>query len=67
MNKESRSLALRAAGATCIAVLFVYSWRQTEWTAYSISDRRQVVVTVLLGAALLSYLVSLFLRIRGKS
>ena len=66
MKKESRTLALTAVVATCLAFLFIYSWCYAEPITYSPDDIRQISPTVVLGAALLLSLVSLFSQIRKR-
>jgi glucose-6-phosphate 1-dehydrogenase len=66
MTKESRTLAFTAVAATCLAFLFIYSWRHTGPPIYLPSGKRLMGPTVPLGAALLCFLVSLLRQLRDN-
>ena len=66
MTKESRTLALTAAAAIGLAVLFIYSWTHAGPPTYQSTGARRIGLTPILGSALFCCLVSLFSQIRDK-
>jgi hypothetical protein len=66
MTKKNVILILTAIATTCLASFFIYSWSHAGPPAYLPSGKRIISSTILLGAALLYSLASLFAQIKGK-
>ena len=66
MKKESRKLAITVVVTICLAFLFIYSWSHSGPLEYFPGGELNISWTLPLGMALLGFLLSLFLQIRGK-
>jgi hypothetical protein len=66
MSSDTRMLVFKTVVTSCLALLFIYLWFNAEPFVYKPNDMRQISPTVVVGAAFLFSLVSLFSQIAGK-
>jgi hypothetical protein len=66
MKSDTRILVLKTVVTSCLALIFIYLWFNAEPFVYKPNDRFQISPTVVVGAAFLFSLVSLFSQIADK-